>query len=78
MLHVDHVGLPNLLAGRRLVPELLQNDATAERLGPLVLDRLDRPDRQRPVLEEFDRMHKELRNDAFTKAADAVLEVVDA
>ena len=78
MLHVDHVGLPNLLAGKRLVPELLQDDATPERLGPPVLDRLDRPDRQRPVLEEFDRIHRTLRNDAFAKAADAVLEVVAA
>ena len=78
MLHVEHVGLPNLLAGRRLVPELLQDDATPERLGPPVLDRLDHPDRQRPVLEEFDRIHRALRNDAFAKAADAVLEVVAA
>ena len=78
MLHVDHVGLPNLLAGRRLVPELLQGDATPERLGPPVLDRLNRPHRQRPVLAEFDRIHRELRNDAFAKAADAVLEVVEA
>ena len=78
MLHVDNVGLPNLLAGRRLVPELLQDDATPERLGPPVLDRLDHPDRQRPVLEEFDRIHRALRNDAFAKAADAVLEVAAA
>ena len=78
MLHVDHVGLPNLLAGRRLVPELLQDDATPERLGPLVLDRLDHPDRQRAVLEEFDRIHRTLRNDAFTKASEAVLEVAGA
>ena len=76
MLHVDHVGLPNLLAGNRLVPELLQDDATPERLGPVLLDRLDHPDRQQPVLEEFDRIHCTLRNDAFTKAAEAVLEVV--
>ena len=78
MLHVDHVGLPNLLAGRRLVPELLQDDATPERLGPLVLDRLDHPDRQRAVLEEFDRIHRTLRNDAFMKASEAVLEVAAA
>ena len=78
MLHVDHVGLPNLLAGRRLVPELLQDDATPERLGPLVLDRVDHPDRQRAVLEEFDRIHRALRNDAFEKASDAVLEVAGA
>ena len=75
MLHVDHVGLPNLLAGARLVPELLQDDASPERLGAEVLDRLEHPDRQRTVLEEFDRIHRTLRNDAFAKAADAVLEV---
>ena len=78
MLHVEHVGLPNLLSGRRLVPELLQDDATPERLGPPVLDRLDHPDRQRPVLEEFDRIHRALRNDAFKKASEAVLEVAAA
>ena len=78
MLHVDHVGLPNLLAGARLVPELLQDDATPDRLGTAVLDRLDHPDRQRRVIEEFDRIHRMLRNDAFEKAADAVLEVVAA
>ena len=78
MLHVDHVGLPNLLAGARLVPELLQDDATSERLGPALLDRLDHPGRQRHVLEEFDRIHRALRNDAYTKAAEAVLEVVAA
>ena len=78
MLHVDHVGLPNLLAGGRLVPELLQDDATPERLGPALLDRLDHPGRQRPVLDEFDRIHRALRNGAFAKAAEAVLEVAAA
>ena len=78
MLHVDHVGLPNLLAGTRLVPELLQNDGTPERLGSLLLDRLDHPERQRPVLDEFDRIHGQLRGDAFATAAEAVLEVVAA
>ena len=76
MLHVDHVGLPNLLAGARLVPELLQDDATPERLGAALLDRLDHPERQQPILEEFDRIHESLRNDAFARAAEAILEVV--
>ena len=78
MLHVDHVGLPNLLAGARLVPELLQDEATPERLGPAVLERLDHPDRQHHVLEEFDRIHRTLRNDAFSKAAETVLDVASA
>ena len=78
MLNVDHVGLPNLLAGARLVPELLQDDATPERLGSALLDRLDHPERQQPVLEEFARMHESLRNDAFARAAEAILELVAA
>ena len=75
MLHVDHVGLPNLLSGTRIVPELLQHEATPERLGPALLERLDHPDRQHHVLDEFDRIHRVLRNDAYAKAAEAVLEV---
>ena len=78
MLHVDHVGLPNLLAGASLVPELLQDDATPERLGPAVLERLDHPHRQRHVMEAFERIHRMLRNDAFARAAEAVLEVAAA
>ena len=78
LLHVDHVGLPNLLCGARLVPELLQHDATPDRLGPALLERLDHPDRQRRVLDEFDRIHEVLRNDAYAKAAEAVLEVAAA
>ena len=78
MVHVDHVGLPNLLAGTRLVPELLQDDATPERLGQALLEPLDHPDRQHRILEEFDRIHRALRNDAFAKAAEAVLEVAAA
>ena len=78
MVHIDHFGLPNLLAGTRLVPELMQDDAVPERLGPALLERLDHPDRQRRVLEEFDRIHRTLRNDAFSKAAEAVLQVAAA
>ena len=78
MVHIDHFGLPNLLAGTRLVPELMQDDATPERLGPPLLERLDHPGGQRRVLEEFDRIHRTLRNDAFSKAAEAVLEVAAA
>ena len=78
MVHVDHFGLPNLLAGTRLVPELMQDDAVPERLGQALLERLDHPEQQRRVLEEFDRIHRGLRNDAFSKAAEAVLQVAAA
>ena len=47
---MDHIALANLVAGERVVPEVLQNDATPQRLaaelGPL-LD--DTPERRRMV-----------------------------
>lgn len=34
MGYLPYVGLPNILAGKSVVPEFIQDDATAENLGP--------------------------------------------
>lgn len=78
MLHVPHVGLPNLLAGRSLVPELLQDDAVPERLGPALLALLEQPGLRHDLVAEFDRIHAALRLDASRAAAEAVAEVASA
>ena len=75
MLHVDHVGLPNLLAGRALVPELLQTHAVPERMGAEVLAMLEQPRRVARLQAEFSRIHAGLRNQASERAAEAVLEL---
>jgi len=67
------VGLPNILAGRFVVPEFLQDDATpdnlAQAVGNLVADT--------QVKEELERvyssLHRQLRQDTATKAAEAIL-----
>jgi lipid-A-disaccharide synthase len=76
VVKVPFAGLPNLLAGRALVPELLQNDAKPENLGAALLQFLDSPLRAAALKEEFGRIHGILRNDADERAADAVLEVM--
>ena len=78
MLHVRHVGLPNLLAGRTLVPELLQDYAVPRHLGAAVLMLLERPELNRSLRSEFERIHDRLRNDADRRAAEAVIEVIAA
>ncbi|MCP5151229.1 MAG: lipid-A-disaccharide synthase [Chromatiales bacterium] len=75
LLHVDHVGLPNLLAGRRLVPELLQDAATPQRLGAAVLAFLEEPARAEALGEPFAAIARELRRGAAERAARAVIEV---
>lgn len=76
MVSVSHVGLPNLLGGRSLVPELLQDDATPERLGAAVLDWLARSPRRAALQAEFERIHGDLRRGADSRAAEAVLELL--
>ena len=45
LIRVPFIGLPNLVAGKAIVPELLQQDATAGRLAATALEILQSPDR---------------------------------
>jgi len=55
------VSLPNLLAGRELVPEFLQDRATVENLGESVLGYLQHPQKVAVLADQFLRLHQELR-----------------
>ena len=71
------ISLPNLLAGRRLVTELIQNEVTAEAIGGEVLALLTETPERQALLAEFSRLHAELRCAAGERAAQAVLEKFD-
>ena len=58
--NIRFIALPNLLAGRRIVPELLQDEVRAERLGPVVSGLLDRG-LTAEAAWEFARIHRELK-----------------
>jgi lipid-A-disaccharide synthase len=70
-----YVSLPNLLAQRLLVPELLQDAATPAALAATLLPLLDDGATQ---TAGFDAIHRTLRQDASCSAATAVLELVGA
>jgi len=73
MVKSAYVSLPNLLAQRLLVPELLQEAATPEAMAQLLSPLLEQGEVQ---TEGFDEIHRTLRRDASSQAADAVLELV--
>ena len=75
MVKSPYVALPNLLAQRLLVPELLQEAATPEAMAQLLSPLLDNGDAQ---TEGFDAIHRTLRCDASSQAASAVLELIGA
>jgi len=67
--------LPNLLAGKQLVPELLQYEATPEAMGGALIELLDSPERQHDLAASFSALHDQLRRSASKRAADATLRV---
>jgi lipid-A-disaccharide synthase len=77
MLYLPYIGLPNILAGARVVPEFIQDQATPGALANALLDLLQDPGAQRLQVEKFRAIHSVLRQDTARRAADAVLAVID-
>lgn len=73
MVKSPYISLPNLLAQRLLVPELLQDDATPEALAQTLLPLIDGGEEQ---TRGFDDIHRILHRDASNQAADAVLTLI--
>jgi len=70
------VGLPNILAGESLVPELLQDEATPRRLADALLAVLDDGPRCERLRERFAAMHESLRRDTPRLAAEAIMATI--
>lgn len=76
LVKIPYVSLPNLLAGRALVPEFLQDQASAQCLGPALLNLLANHAQTTSLLAEFHRIQQTLRRNASDEAAAAVLRLV--
>jgi lipid-A-disaccharide synthase len=76
LLYLPYVGLPNILAGERLVPELLQDQATPAALSAALIDLMRDAAAKRRQIDRFHEFHQLLRQNTAVKAADAVLGVL--
>jgi lipid-A-disaccharide synthase len=82
LVDVPHYGMVNLIAGRRVVPELIQQDFTAEKvvaeLEPLIAD----GERREQMLRDLHEVREKLRGNSQGRAAEnaarAVLEIAKA
>jgi lipid-A-disaccharide synthase len=73
MNYLPYVGLPNILAGKFVVPELLQKEATPQKLADAVSLLLVDKTRIKEIEQEFTSIHKSLRQNSAKKAAQVVL-----
>lgn len=60
VVRIDHIGLPNIIAGRTIVPELIQGEATPERIAGAVLPLLTDPDRRAAMTDAFLEVRRKL------------------
>jgi lipid-A-disaccharide synthase len=76
LLKVDTYAMPNLVAGRRIVPELIQDDCTPERIASEAVALLSDPDASARMREALRTLREQLgAPGASGRAADAVLQV---
>jgi lipid-A-disaccharide synthase len=68
---------PNLLADRRIVGEYFQDQIIPESIGAELLMWLDDTERRSALEREFSRIHADLRRGAGTRAAQAILDLLN-
>ena len=74
LVRLPYVGLPNILSGRFVVPEILQDEATPEKLAEALVKLYEDKDNAEAVAETFTDLHLQLRQNNAEKAAAAVIE----
>jgi lipid-A-disaccharide synthase len=73
LVKVKFFAQPNLLADRRVVGEYFQEEIVPESIGAELLMWLEDAERRSGLEREFSRIHAELRRDAGTRAAQAIV-----
>jgi lipid-A-disaccharide synthase len=74
-----YFALPNVLAGKKLIPELLQDDVTPLRISTLLLPMLNAQDgdEQKTLITTFETLHESLKKDADVQSALAVANLIE-
>jgi lipid-A-disaccharide synthase len=76
--YLPYVGLPNILCGEFVVPELLQDEATPSKLADALLDWLNNPNKVNQLKTRFAQMHETLRRPTGLLVAQAVAQTIAA
>ena len=74
--YLPYVGLPNILCGEFVVPELLQDDASPENLANAVQEWLNHPAKVNDLKTRFAQMHETLRRPTGLLVAQAVVQTI--
>jgi lipid-A-disaccharide synthase len=77
VVNVKHLGMPNVLAEREVVPEFIQHRAKPEAIAKAVYQLIENADARERMISEFDAIVGQLgKGDASEKAAEAIIEEI--
>ncbi|MEA9393185.1 lipid-A-disaccharide synthase [Acerihabitans sp. TG2] len=76
LVKTSYVSLPNLLAGRELVKELLQEDCVPDKLAAALIPLLNNDFHSAALKDDFRDLHLQIRCNADEQAAQAVLNLI--
>ncbi len=78
LVNIPHIAMPNVLAGRKIIPELLQSDANAARIAGEAIDLLKDEDTYRRMSADLLRLRESLyREGGLRLVAEAALRITD-
>jgi lipid-A-disaccharide synthase len=77
LIKVPYIGLANLVAGQRVVPELIQDDATPERMAAEALSLLEDAEARKAMIAKLNGIRKALgKGGASQRAASIAIEMM--
>lgn len=78
MLKIQHIALCNIVAGKRVVPELIQDDATTTNISNTLLDLIDNDNTRNEIMSQFSTIEDKLTNkETKTELSDLLIEMVE-
>jgi len=77
LIRLPYAGLPNIVAGKEAVRELLQGEATPENISKEILSILNDPGKRDAILESYSEIRRSLKSGAADNAALAIKKVIE-
>jgi lipid-A-disaccharide synthase len=79
LVHVDNIAMANIIAGKTIVPELIQNDATPEAIAKEVAEILEDDVKREAMIQELKKVREKLGSPgAAQRAAKLALELLNS
>jgi len=79
LIRVDYLGMPNILAGREIIPEFIQHEAKPESIADAVWSSYSNSSARAAMLDDMDRVTESLgKKGAERRAAEVVLRELQA